>query len=217
MNSSRTGLASPAGKNVNDASADREFAMFVRGVFTSKAGIHQQFGQIRRRDVLAWLQLQGSGHHPFWRRHTRQQCGRRRHQDSCAATSDCMQRPCPQRSDADMRRHATVRIHFVRRKWEDRPGGGNRRQSFQRRQEKLDISAGLLEVRVALNDIQDDAVRPLLRGGGNEECLCGRRQAGHDTGGDVHTAACDSRLQHGPKIERGRGSHENPGRSKISV
>ncbi len=51
------------GKDVGDAAADGEFAGLVGGIFTRETGVHQQLGEIDRRDILPRLQRQRRRQH----------------------------------------------------------------------------------------------------------------------------------------------------------
>ncbi len=101
------------GEHVDDAAADREFAVLVGGIFAGKAGLDEALRQVGRGDVLAGLQLQGRGQHAIGRRHARQQRRRRGHHDACRPPGHAMKRARAGRRHADVRRQTAVGIDLV--------------------------------------------------------------------------------------------------------
>ena len=97
MNSSRIGSRRPAGIEVHDAAADAELAGFVDRILAGVPGLGEQFGERRRRDVLARRQRQRRAHQPLGLRQARQQ--RRRRRDEHRAVPDAM--PCSARARAE--------------------------------------------------------------------------------------------------------------------
>ena len=167
------------GKHVGDAAADREFPLLVGRIFAREAGVHQQLGEIDRRDVLSRLQGQRRRQHAVGGRDARQHGGGRGDHDARGALRDRVQRARPHRRDADVGRQAAIRIDFVRRKGQDRALNRRRRQPFERREEKRHVRAGFLEIAVARHDVEHDAVRLRVGGRGHEQRFRGRGQPGH--------------------------------------
>ncbi len=167
-------------EDVHDAAADGELALLVGGIFAAESGVHEQFGEVGRRDVLSRLQIERRGEHALRRRDAGQQRRCRRDQHARGATGNGVQGAGADGRDADVRRHPAIGIHFMRGERQDRALGGDRRQPFERRQEKGDVGAGLLEVSIAGNDVEDEPVRTCMRGAGDKQRLGGVGKPGHE-------------------------------------
>ena len=100
-----------------------------------------------------------------------------------------------------MRREAAIRIHFVRGEWQHRAIRAFRRQSFERRDKEADVGHRLFEIGIAGNDVQHDAVRQAMRGGGHVERFGRRREPRHGRRRGVHSAADNSGLEQRAKVE----------------
>ena len=159
-------------KDVDDAAAAGEFAVLIRGVFAGESGVDEERGQIGGRDVLARPKIERRGEHAIGHGHTRENRGGRGDNHSSRAARDRVQRARSDRGDTDVRRQTAIWIDFMR--WERQHGviGGSRRKSFERREKKADVRAGLLQIRVARHDIDVNGGGLRLSRGRHEERFC---------------------------------------------
>ena len=77
--------------------------------------------------------------------------------------------------DSDMRRKPLIRVNFVRRKGQDRPVRGIRRQVVEGGEEEADVADRLVEITVARHQVQDDGLRAGMGGGRDVQGLRRRR------------------------------------------
>ena len=196
-----------SGEDIEDSAAAREFAVLVRGIFASEAGVDQELGEILRRDVLSRLQVHRRAEHALRRAHARQQGRAGRDDDAGDAAGEGVEGRGPHRRHADVRRHAAIRIHLVRRHGQHGAFDRGFRQAFERGQEEPHVGHCRVELRVARHDIQDDAVGHGAGGRRHEQGLGGRAQAGYGARGHVEAAARDGGLEDGPEVEGCGGRH----------
>ena len=177
-------LALAGREDVEDAAADGELAVLVGRIFAGEPGVDQQLGQVGRRDVLARLEIDRRGEQTLRRAHPRQQRRRRRDDDPRGAAGDGVKRPGARRRHADVRRQAAVRIDLVRGKRQDRAIRRRPARALRApRRKNADVGDGLLEIGVARDDVQHDAVRQRVRGRRDVQRFGRRRQAGHRRAG----------------------------------
>jgi hypothetical protein len=106
------------------------------------------------------------------------------------------------RSDAEMRRQASVRVDFMRWKRQNRAFGRVLGKALERRHKKAHIGNGLFEIAVAGNRVKHDALGKRLRSGGDVQRLRRRRQAGNRPRRRIHPGPRDGRFEKSPKIQR---------------
>ena len=114
-------------KDVHDSASDGKLAVLVGRILAAEAGINQQFGQIGRRNLLSWPEVDGRRQQPFRPRDARHQGRGRGHDDARGSRGEAMERAGPGGGDADVRRKASIRVDFVGRQRQDRALGGRRR------------------------------------------------------------------------------------------
>ena len=203
-------MGGAGGENVQDAAAAGELAVLVGRVLAVEAGIDEELGQILRGDVLPRLQVHRGAQHVPRRAHARQQRRGRRDDHTRGAARERVQGRCPHRRDADVRRHASIGIDLVRRHGQDGALHRRLRQTLERREKEPDVGDRAVQVRVARQHVEHDAVGQAGRGRRHEKRLGRRAQPGYGARRCIETAARNRGLEDGPEVER-RGCRHGVG------
>ena len=105
------------------------------------------------------------------------------------------------RRNTDVRREPAVRVDLMRWKGQDRSLGAGCGQPLERGEKKRHVRAGLLELAVVRNDVEDHRIWLSLGRRRDEQRLCRTGQSRDNACRHIHAAARDRSLQNGAEVQ----------------
>ena len=194
------------GKDIENASADRERAVLFNRILPGEAGVDEEVGQVERLDLGAGLDRERRAQQASRGAHPRQEGRRGRDDEPGRAAGRRVQGSRTGGGNAEVRAHAAVRIHLQGRERQDRALHVRVGRAFKRPVEEPRVANELLHVLVRGHDEHGEPGRSACGGDGRKRF--GRRRQPGCHGCEVVQCDASRRLaEESPERQRRGGGH----------